>query len=125
MVKDPTERFRLDKAFRAYAANRTEEGFDAFLNEFADCIREGRHAMVPAEYASGALQYSLFRGPGGWYYGICTSPEELDLLPEAVPVIALLGVMAKRAGEDEELKGICVNPGNRDRVYIPREYFEL
>ena len=107
MVKDPTERFRLDKAFRTYAANRTEEGFDQFLNEFADCIREGRHAMVPAEYASGALQYSL------------------DLLPEAVTVIALLGTMAKRAGEDEELKGICVNPGSKDRVYIPREYFEL
>ena len=55
MVKDPTERFRLDKAFRAYVANRTEEGFDAFLNEFADCIRQGRHAMVPAELADAAL----------------------------------------------------------------------
>ena len=122
-MENTVERFRLDRAFRAYAADRTEEGFDAFLNEFADCIREGRHAMVPAEYVSGALQYGMYRGPGGWYYGICTSPEELDLLPETVMVGALLGVMAKRAGEDEEVKGICVNPGNSDRLYIPREYF--
>ena len=124
-MENTVERFRLDRAFRAYVANRTEEGFDAFLNEFADCIREGRHALVPAEYVSGALQYGMFRGPGGWYYGICTSPEELDLLPETVMVVALLGVMAKRAGEDEEVKGICVNPGSKDRVYIPREYFEI
>ena len=122
-MENTVERFRLDRAFRAYVENRTEEGFDAFLNEFAECIREGRHALVPAEYVSGALQYGMYRGPGGWYYGICTSPEELDLLPEAVTVVALLGVMAKRAGEDEEVKGICVNPGNRDRLYIPREYF--
>lgn len=122
-MENTVERFRLDRAFRAYVANRTEEGFDAFLNEFADCIREGRHSLVPAEYVSGALQYGMYRGPGGWYYGICTSPEELDLLPEAVTVVALLGVMAKRAGEDEEVKGICVNPGNSDRLYIPREYF--
>lgn len=122
-MENTVERFRLDRAFRAYVENRTEEGFDAFLNEFADCIREGRHALVPAEYVSGALQYGIFRGPGSWYYGICTSPEELDLLLEAVTVVALLGVMAKRAGEDEEVKGICVNPGNSDRLYIPREYF--
>ena len=121
-VSETKEKYRLDKAFRAYAADRTEEGFDAFLNEFAACIREGRHTLVPAEYVSGALQYGMYRGPGGWYYGIFTAPEEADLCPEPVTLVALLGAMAARAAQDEEIKGICVNPGNENRIYIPREY---
>ena len=120
-MSETKERYRLDKAFQAYAANRTQEGFEAFLEEFAACIEENRHSLVPAEYVSGALQYGMYRGPGGWYYGICTSPEELDRCPEPITLVILLENMAARAAGDEVVKGICVNPGNRNRCYIPRE----
>lgn len=115
----------LKEAYELFSSNPTQESYEYVLYTLFMSARNSLGTHVPVEMDSkGNICYGVVQTTDGYYYSICTSPEQLALCPESSSIITTLDLMVVKSANDQDINGICINPYSTMPCFIPRDYIK-
>lgn len=118
-----SQEYTMHKAFTKFAKEKSQKAYEEFLFKFLMFAKEKGNALVPTEInKQGQMTYGLVQTTDGYYYIVCTHPDELSKCSEESTAVVYLDKFIERMLNDKEVKGICVNPYSDFPCFIPQDY---
>jgi hypothetical protein len=117
------QEYTMHKAFTKFAEEKSQLAYEEFLIKFLVFAKERGNALVPADLnEQGQIIHALVHTSDGLYYVVCTHPDEFKKHPEKMSMVIYLEDLVTRMLDDDEAKGICVNPYSDYPCFIPKDY---
>lgn len=118
-----SQEYTMHKEFTKFAEEKSQKAYEEFLIKFLIFAKERGNALVPSELnKQGQMTHALVQTSDGFYYVVCTHPDEFKKHPEKMTMVIYLEDIVTRMLNDEEANGICVNPYSDYPCFIPKEY---
>ena len=113
----------LHAAYIKFAEDKDQKAYEEFLFNFFMFAKERCNVHIPIEiYGQDQMNYGLVHTTDGYYFVVCTDAEELCKCPEEVSGVIPLDKIVDLMANDDEVRGICVNPYGLFPCFIPQEY---
>lgn len=118
----------LTEAVKAFLGDKNQETYEKAVRAVLEAKKQERSVYVPVRQATVGskdgyiVPSTLSASNGKWYYIFYTSERDVPRVTEEgltyMPIAKILGL----AGHTHGCGGICVDPWDRDGMFIPAEY---
>ena len=113
----------LHSAYMKFVEEKNQQAYEEFLFNFFLFAKESHNVHIPVELEeNGQMNYGLVNTTEGYFFVVCTDANELIKCPEKSSVVGFLDKILLRMLNDDEIKGICVNPYGALPCFIPQDY---
>lgn len=126
-VERPTSEILLE-AVKGFLGDKKQETYEVAIRAMLEALEEDKAVLVPVHNTSVGSKESytvpstLSASNGRWYYIIYTSEKEIPTGRADVMTIMPLRSLFRLAAGTPECGGVCVDPWDRDGLFVPGEY---
>ena len=126
-VEKPTSEELLE-AVKAFLGDKKQETYEAAIRTLLQVLEDDKSVMVPIHKTSVGskdaynVPSTLSASNGKWYYIVYTSEREIPVGRADVMTYMPLRSMFRLVGSTADCGGICLEPWDRDGLFVPSEY---
>lgn len=126
-VEKPTSE-ELLKTVKDFLGDKKQETYETAIRTLLQVLEEDKSVMVPIHKTNvGSTETytvpsTLSASNGKWYYIVYTSEREIPVGRPDVMTYMPLRTMFRLVGSTADCGGICIDPWDRDGLFVPSEY---